>query len=425
LLAERIGSKQNSTRILANGLRLTASGSNAAISRSVLAPYEGKKMKRNNNRRTRLHLECLEDRNLLAGNVNAFTSGGNLIIEGDDASNVITVESFRDGIVQVRGFNDPNGVPTVVNQGANALRLFYGVNGNVVMHMKGGNDLVRVTNLVIGGDLTVDMGPGFDQFATGRDALIGAARFGNTLPGPLYVQDQLIVVTGTENDFVFQSDTHVLGVSKIDLGYGDDVLTIQRPAFSGANVEYFGDLSILPGEGNDALNFTGFISRSVTIDDKLGVLNAQMNSMDVYGTLKFITTNGNDNIRISATNVRGNIEADTEGGNDFFFFFGIAQDVKIHAGLGNDVVQLTSSLIDELVATLESGNDDLELSALTARLISVHGDDGDDLFNIAGVRANEASFFGDKNFDTYREPILPPNEFRKFTRVGFERVQTF
>lgn len=382
-------------------------------------------MQRNNHRRTRLNIECLEDRNLMAGNVTAYTSGGNLFIEGDDAGNVITVESYRDGIVQVRGFNDPFGVPTVVNQSSNGLRLFYGVNGNIVMHLKGGNDLVRVTNLVIGGDLTVDMGPGFDQFSTGRDALIGAARFGNTQPGPLYVQDQLIVVTGTESDFVFQSDTHVLGVSKIDLGYGDDVLTMQRPAFSGANVEYFGDLSVLPGEGNDAINITGFISRSVTIDDKLGVLNAQITSADVYGTLKFITTNGNDNIRIAATNVRGNIEADTEGGNDFFSFFGIANDIKIHAGYGNDTVQLTSSLVDELITTLESGNDTLDLSGLTARLISVHGDDGDDFFNIVGVRASEASFFGDKNFDTYREPIVPPNEIRKLTRVGFERVQTF
>jgi hypothetical protein len=383
-------------------------------------------MKPKTNQRARLQVEKLECRNLMAGNVNAYTSGGHLHIEGDDASNVITIESYRNGIIQVRGFSDPGtATPTVVNRGANALRLFYGVTGDIVIHMKGGNDLVRVTNLVVSGNLTIDLGSGYDQLATGRDALIGAARFGGTLPGPLYVSGELKISSGSEIDSVFQSDTHVLGRSEIDLGSGDDTLTMQRPAFSGMNVEYFGDLTLRPQEGNDNINITGFISRSVTVDDESGQLNLNINSADIYGTLKVLSTGANDSIRVATTNVRGDIHIDSGAGNDLFLFFGLANDIKVHSGDGNDSVQVTSSAIDELIVSLGSGNDVLDLASLFARDISVHGDDGDDVFNVAGVRAEEADFYGDKNFDVFVEPVLPPNEIRRFNRHTIERVDTF
>ena len=373
--------------------------------------------------RRRLGLELLEDRRVLAGAVTAFKSGGNLVITGDDAGNIITVESFRAGVVQVRGFGGVNGTPTVLNGGANGLSLFFGVNDDIIIHMGRGNDLVRVTNLFIGRNLEVDMASGVDELITGRGT--NSSPFGGTASGPLYVRGELLVLMGSEPDQFFQSDAHFQGVSQIDLGTGDDTWTAQRPSGSGENVEFRSKLTIVPDEGNDSLNVTGLISQDVIINDESGVLNAQLASMDVFGALKVLSTGGSDAIGISSTNVRGDMVISTQNGIDTVFFLGIARTVSIDTGDGNDLVTVTSSRIDKLLASLGNNEDTINLSNLLANELTISGDDGNDVFDLRGVRAGTGAFNGNLGFDTYREPIVPPNEIRRFTRILFERIETF
>src|SRR4051794_25795821 len=70
------------------------------------SPSASRKQESVMNAHRRLGFESLEGRQLLAGNVSVVQAGGGLVITGDDAANVITIESFRDGVVQVRGFSD-------------------------------------------------------------------------------------------------------------------------------------------------------------------------------------------------------------------------------------------------------------------------------------------------------------------------------
>lgn len=375
-------------------------------------------------KRNKLSVERLENRSLMAGNVTAFMSGPDLIIEGDDAVNTISIESFGDNVVQVRGFNDNTLTPTSVNLTPNGLRLFFDVTGDILLHMNGGGDVVRISNLIVDQQLIIDMGGGNNELFMGRDVTGSNLRFEGTGSGPLYVAAEMIITTGNENDTVVQSDTHVGGESSITFNAGNDQLLIRRPAQTGLNVEYFNALTVLPGDGVDSVDVTGLIAHGLTIEDRSGQLNAQLFSMDIYGTLKVLGGGNTDFMNINATNTRGQVLLAPESSQDFVNYSGIAGYLKIEAGDGDDRVSMSAAL-DELYLILESGNDLLDMNQVSARLITVHGNDGNDTFNVRGVWATEATFYGDKNTDTYREPIVPPNRIRRLNRFTIERFETF
>src|SRR5262245_64453517 len=79
-------------------------------------------LRRNRQQNRKLGLERLESREVLAGNVHAFVSGGNLHIDGDSQANEILIEqsapksftiSSRDGTTTINGQAGPltfNGV---------------------------------------------------------------------------------------------------------------------------------------------------------------------------------------------------------------------------------------------------------------------------------------------------------------------------
>jgi hypothetical protein len=382
-------------------------------------------MKRSSRNTKRLQVEQLESRTMLAGNVTAHVAGGTLTIHGDDFNNTISVESFPGGAVQVRGFDDFLGFPTAVNGAPNGVRLFYGVGNDIIIHMKGGDDTVRVSNLVVGRHLTIDMGSGRDELVTGRDEITGPTRFAGTPAGPLYVSGEMKIHMGTEDDYLFQSDVHVWGKTTIDLGAGNDIMVGARPAGSGANIEYFSDLVILPKEGDDNIYIDGLVSRGVTINNEFGRMDARINSADVYGKLSIESRQFNDIVSITATNVRGEVHTNLREGHDLFNFFGIASKITLHTGSGNDYVAITNSAVDEIAADLGSGDDFLLMLNVWSRLVYINAGDGADRLEVNNLRADQATFDGGKGFDVYREPIVPPNQIRRFHLHNIERIETF
>lgn len=375
------------------------------------------------NHRLPLNIEKLESRLPLAGNVSAFMSGGVLNIYGDGADNLISIESFAPGVVQVRGYADNTLVPTSVNQAPNGLKLFYDVTA-LTIDMGAGNDFLRVTNLYIRNEVTIKLGSGADRLITGTH---GATNdFGGTAAGPLYIGTSLNIDAGSESDVVFQSDLHITGYagsSNIDLGTGNDMLTMQRPGGSGVNVEYNTNLNIVGGSGDDIMNLRGLISRPLDIGDNSGATILNIDSADIYGKLNISTGNSADLVNVTNTNARYNVVVDTNAGDDFFNYLGLAADMVITMDDGFDQVAIAASL-DELSVNMGSGNDFLQLNGIIARIVTVHGDDGDDQFNINGIRANEAYFYGDKNFDIFREMIVPPNQIKKPYFATIERFET-
>lgn len=374
--------------------------------------------------RKRLRLEPLEHRQMMAGNVTASISNGDLIVDGDDLNNAITIESAGTNTVQVRGFNDTLGSATSVNGSPNALQIFSGFTGSVVVRINGGDDLVRVTNLVVNGSVIVDLAGGADEAVLGRDSATGDLRFAATPSGPLYVTGGVVITAGAGNDNVVQSDLHIQDGGTTDLGAGNDTLTVRRPPSSAANVEYAGSYFMLPGDGDDSLNVTGLVvGGSLTVDDATGVTTLNMTSMGVGVNFSVFTDQLNDQINISATNTHQTLNIVTEGGADYVNVSAIADLFLLNTGAANDDVHISSASIDELSLQLGLGNDALDLLNVYSSVLTARGSNGNDTFLARNVNAVDAFFYGDADFDTWRDSRALPNNIRNLQRFTIERFE--
>lgn len=351
-----------------------------------------------------------------AGNVWASLSGGDLTIVGDGVANAISVESAGAGVVQVRGFG------TSVN-GLNAIKTF-NVPGSINVRMNGGDDLLRVTNLVIRDNLTIELGGGRNEVLLGQSTASDNKRFAGTASGPVYVQDNLKLAGGPASDRVFQSHFHVRGTGSLSLGDGKDTLQIVRPSGSGANVEYGASLRVYLGPGDDRVSMSGLVvDGNMIVNDNSGVAHLWAKSIDVHGDLSIQTANLSDSITVRNLSVDKVFTIATQGGYDSLAISAIADRLVINAGAGNDAVHVSNSRVNVVSAALGAGADQLELLNITANKIYAHGGDGDDLFLVRTTQSTDAYFNGEAGQDTYRDFALQPNTISQLKRSSIERVQ--
>lgn len=366
--------------------------------------------------KSRLMVEPLENRNLLAGNVSAFVSDGNLFINGDGAANTISVESNGVNVIQVRGIGtNVNGSATVKN---------FNVTGSVNITMNGGADVVRVTNLVVSSDLNVRMGEGANEIYTGRPSAGDNVKFGSLPSGPLFVQGNTSILSGSGNDRLFQSDTHVQGTGTVRLDSGVDQIQMDRPAGSGANVEYGGFLNLIPGGHNDSVNITGLVvDDNMAISDPGGATTVSINSMDVHGTLTVTTQASIDSVTIQNTNVRNVLAVVSGGGDDDLSLSAIADHMDIVAGAGNDDVHVNQANVNLLTPKLGLGADELDILSSFLDTVDAFGSDGNDLFLVRNTRIIDALFNGEAGFDTFQDSAALPNNIGNLDLVSIERRQ--
>jgi len=368
-------------------------------------------------RTRKLVVESLENRTLLAGNVTASLSGGSLYVTGDDQSNTISVESIGAGNVQVRGFG------TSVNGSPDAIKTF-SVPGSIVIRMNDGDDLVRVTNLVIHVNLWVDLGPGTNEILTGQTAAGDNLRFAGTPSGPLFVSANLGITGGVGNDRIFQSNVHVQGGGNLSAGDGDDNLQLDRPTGSVANVEYSGLFQVYPGRGTDNLSINGLlVDDNMVVNDANGAAAISMNNMDVHGDLTMTTANIGDSINIQNANIDNVLTISSQGGYDNLTISVIADRLVIDAGGGNDQVHVSSSRINVMIPVLGAGADQLDLLSDTAGKIYAYGSDGNDLFLVRNTSAVDAFFNGDAGDDTYEDSAALRNHIGHLHLNSIEHTQ--
>lgn len=197
---------------------------------------------------------------------------------------------------------------------------------------------------------------------------------------------------------------------------------MQRPAGSGANVEYAGSCSILPGDGNDAVDVTGLVvNGSLKVDDATGQTTLAMTSLDVYGDFIVFTDQLNDQVTISATNTRRTMHIVTEGGADSVNVSAIANLLLMDTGSANDDVHVSSSNTKELNVQLGTGDDSLDILSDYTDVLKVYGNIGNDALLVRNTRALDAYFFGDGGTDTYRDSTLLPNSIRSLYKYSVER----
>jgi hypothetical protein len=335
--------------------------------------------------RSSLHLESLERRLPLAGNVTAQLSGSTLFLTGDALDNVLMVASAAGGKMAVIGYPG-----TTINGSTNAFTTPRAVT-SIVANLNGGNDAIGFGNnaAVFGiqiGFLGITLVPPFNAGAV--QAAINAAASGVTtfsLPG------SLSVTTGDGNDAVGIFG-NVGGAVVANLGSAvgpkqGNGFIIGDPDASGAS-RVGGVVSVVGGAQNDSV----WIVKANTGDVSLALGNGR-NGAFVYGfgstigsfaytggtasdyvylgndlTVKnsvtvFTGNQGEDEFRLLANvNVGGSVVVNTgTGADDDFIGIGatIRRDLSVTTGSGNDEINVGFSTIGGGVAFNSGAGNDL------------------------------------------------------------------
>ncbi|MCA9266151.1 MAG: hypothetical protein KDA60_19965 [Planctomycetales bacterium] len=241
------------------------------------------------------YVESLESRVMLAGNVQAvLTSGGDLRITGDNASNHIVLGQSVNGDLAIRALSN-----TTVN--GDAFITFTGfrtVPDDLLISMRGGDDLVEIIDIQVEGSMRVNLGLGDDTLG---------ARW-------LVVQDNASIVGGTGDDLISFVGTAFHRNFRLSAGAGDDAVY-----FADTNL-VAGNTTILAGSGDDAGIFVGGTHEgrvSVNTGSGFDGLYVGTMSLPATTTTRFVLGSGDDIAALTSTSqpVAGRLIG--SGGADF------------------------------------------------------------------------------------------------------------
>ncbi len=293
-----------------------------------------------------LELETLENRRMLAGNVDAFvTGGGDLVVNGDSQGNVISITS-TDGGLRITGFSN-----TTINGVDSALELT-GMDDDVRINMRNGSNTVVIADasipdtlsirtesgddviifnvydlpsIDIGGDLRINAG-------SGDDDVIVTAFFEGT---NMVVGDDVNIRTGAGADVVDLTDMTVLDRLTVNTGDGSDTVRVGRQIGNQSTATVAGGrMSIRTGSGDDTIEMT-----KVQAQDRV--------SMN--------TGSGRDDVTIRQGQIAQRLSVSLGGDDDFILIKDISlSEARINGNGGQDTYRgiegpVTSNFEDELI----------------------------------------------------------------------------
>lgn len=268
-------------------------------------------MNRRNSLRRPLRLESLERRELMAGNVTASITDGQLTLTGNYQDNVLVLyRGENPGEVVVAGAKDSAGGNTLVNGGAAPVTLSSVT--SIRADLRGGNDRMLVTNLTLPVDqdsqhraIYAEMGEGNDQVVlsgnTGTPRAF-ALNEGQAVPyGPVNIAGSILVLGRAGNDTVNSVNAAVgrtifyghegndalsvdgavaqnrIGSILFNLGTGNDTVSLKRAEIGSVEVGRYGQTG-----GNSRVDFfkvnvqavdlrlSGSLQSQVTFDTEVG-----------------------------------------------------------------------------------------------------------------------------------------------------------
>lgn len=272
-----------------------------------------------------------------ANNVEANREGSLITVRGDSAGNdIIVFQDYRGGVV-VRGLNG-----TTVN-GQNLVR-FNNIDLNQLdIRMFGGADTVRLSNLEIGNDLFVNLGPGSDK-----------------------------------------------------------LLSTTKPCFIGANIAIEGDSG---NEIISLVGWT--IGQDLAINGQTGTMNAVLQNLTVGLGLTVIGDNSQDTVLVQGCVVGDTTSIETKEGSDQVTVWDHAGfDLFVNTDKGIDSVNLDNVVTDEDIGVFTGEqNDTVIFTAVTSgKNITVTLDTGNDSFSGTNVFAEfDAVFDGGDGIDTFED----------------------
>ncbi|PAY16772.1 hypothetical protein CKO51_24845 [Rhodopirellula sp. SM50] len=209
--------------------------------------------------RTKLSVQRLEPRRLMAGDVSAFFAAGrfpfldNLVVEGDQQANEIRVVEDGTGGATIEGLNGTtvNGLPVVTIQSESGYIV------HSLVELGNGDDVLIYelsNNQSASHGTEIHTGNGDDEVTIGAAGALGTLR----------------IETGVGDDrVVFElADSALLQALDIDTGNGDDEVLFQADA-AGSSLIALRHIRIDTGRGNDTVRFQG--SLAVTNDKSFAV----------------------------------------------------------------------------------------------------------------------------------------------------------
>lgn len=330
-----------------------------------------KPQRRRGAQRSRLSVESLEDRRLMAGDVSAYVSGSTLYINGDSEANHIEVRSLSGGGVQIENtelsdarrpvgyytraglvyFND---YYTLIN-GAHSDTITAPFN-NISVSMGLANDSVKIQDVDIPWDLTVNLGSGADtvdmrDLTVGDDVRVNTQGVGTSGYDLVKIRNSDIGVATTNGDFVVRGTDDLERVYVIGGEVGDDLDVRLTQAgesdrtyvYAGAEVHgnYYGATARIDSDY--------IYTNGLTVDGNgdfhkanvVNAYNATFENLHVDGTSEA------DTMVFSGLTVAQHAQARGLDGNDHLRVFGSQSfkligddgDDKLEGGDGNDILE--------------------------------------------------------------------------------------
>lgn len=350
-------------------------------------------MTQRSKRISKLRLESLESKRMLAGDVAVSVVAGSLVIDGDDLDNQIAITSGQEpGSYIVRGLEGTT-VTLVGSDAAGGSEVAVtGVRRDVRVALGAGNDVVQVGDATFRESLRIATGEGDDT------VVIGGPRPNETLPDAeealVRVGGGLHIETGAGADTVTVASASVRGHLGIGAGEGDDTVRLGRrleeptpesladtPAESSidtAALRVGGGVGVRLGDGTDGLAAAGVASPSFRVHGGAGDDSIRLQSLSTGGLA-----------------IGGGGE---EGADEVLLDRVHARNAQVHTGDGADAVRIIDSVFAQLAVSLGAGDDTLAVGGSSARIALLGGGDGD--------------------ADAFRD--LGENEFRRKQMRGFE-----
>ncbi|MCC7473958.1 MAG: hypothetical protein IT425_01065 [Pirellulales bacterium] len=190
-------------------------------------------MGRHRRRGRRCQFEALEPRQMLAGDVTASIVHGDLIVQGDDLANGITISAGANaGEIVVKGI-DAGGSATSINGTANGSVTLSGFTDDIKVFLEEGDDLLTITGITVPDDFIIRGHDGNDTI-TIKDVDVG---------------DSLRVNLGKGDDKLSLESVDVAGNALLRGRRGDDSISIKDSTFE--------NLRTFLGKGDDTLDISG------------------------------------------------------------------------------------------------------------------------------------------------------------------------
>jgi hypothetical protein len=280
--------------------------------------------------------------------ISGVVTGSSMTISGDNGDNVIVIDALAiDTEIDTYGGNDVIRIGSKASASSNTGGTLGAIDATITIDAGDGTDLISVDD---SGDATGRSGSlsatEISGLGMGAGGLI---KYANT--------EQLVITLGSGDDSLAVTSTHAGTAAAIDLGAGDDTVTVGSlaPALGGTTGAIAGPLAIDGGGGTDTLilDDSGDTNPTVTRVTADAITGLGMGAGIGYARLEgltFLLGSGDDTLDGSGALVGLTVEGGA--GNDVLIG-GLGSD-HLSGGAGNDVIlggpgEVTRGAVDSVL----------------------------------------------------------------------------